>query len=137
MITGGDTVIVRAWDEATDCYSSASSSSSNVTLAAAPTAAAEAHIHGQVGFCLTMPSAVTWTMAGTGCSGDVTSTEICFQTGSLKRTSTGTALIATTDALIKAAWNVGLIASDGSGGIHNPVWALDVLRSTYEALMAR
>jgi hypothetical protein len=104
-----------------------------------PTAATLESIHGQSGFCLTVPTAVTWTKAGTGCSGDVTSTSVCFQLGTLKAGPApgGTAVVASTDVLVKALWNDSLISTDGSFGIHNPTWVLNVLRATYDAVFAR
>ncbi|MBI5490833.1 MAG: carboxypeptidase regulatory-like domain-containing protein [Deltaproteobacteria bacterium] len=137
IVGGGATYAVRAWDETSDCYSSSSSSSSNVVLNQIPTAATLEHIHGQSGFCFTVPTAVTWTKAGTGCSGTVTSTEVCMQLGSLKTGSPLAAVFAPTDVLVKALWNESLVNTDGSFGIHNPTWVLEVLRNTYEAVLNR
>ncbi|MBI5498923.1 MAG: carboxypeptidase regulatory-like domain-containing protein [Deltaproteobacteria bacterium] len=142
LFTGGATAVnVRAYDEATGCYSHTSSSTSNVSLASAPTSVRKFDaIARALGFCFTMPAAVTWTRVGTGtggaaCSGTVTSTEVCFNAASLK-TTTGTAIVPASGVLSKAFWNINLITYDGSGGLHNPVWALDVLKATYEALIA-
>jgi predicted CXXCH cytochrome family protein len=139
-ITTNGSVIVRAYDATTGCYSSTASGTSNVTLSASPTAATQyTGIARSLSFCMTMPAAVTWTKVGTGtggaaCSGDVTSTNVCFVTTSLK-TGTPSVLVEPYNGdLSKAYWNQSLITNDSSGGLHNPVWVLDVLRNTLGAL---
>jgi len=127
---------IRAWDPVTDCYSSTSSSTSDVTVSEAPSAMGFEHIHGQVGFSITVSTPVGVTWSSTGCSGTSSLTTLYFQLGSLK-TTTGTAIIPVTDDLVKACWNLGLIEGDSSLGIHNPTWTLDVLRATYEAVISR
>ena len=44
------------------------------------------------------------------------------------------ALIETSDPLVKAGWNYFLIHGDGSEGIHNPAFVMDILRATMDAL---
>ncbi len=132
---GGFTI--RAWNPVTDCYSSSSSSTSNVVVNQVPTDIGFEHIHGQTGFRITVgiPVSVTW--AGTGCSGTENLTDLYFQVGSLKNAAASATLIAYADVLVKAFWNLGLMESDGSFGIHNPTWSFDVLENTYQAVVTR
>jgi hypothetical protein len=49
-------------------------------------------------------------------------------------TTDGTkAIVALTDNLVKAGWNLGLV-EDGSLGVHNPAFTLEVLESSINAL---
>ncbi len=93
---------LRAYDVATDCYSSTSGSSSNVVLDQIPASATFDAIHGQIGFCFVLPTPATWTRAGTGCSGSVTDTNVCFQVGTLVTGAPPAVVLPTTDTLIKA-----------------------------------
>ncbi len=132
LVLGGQSYRVRAWDPATDLYSSTSSSSSNIVLAEAPTGVALVEIHGQSGFTMTMPNPVTITWTdGTS----TTSSEVSFQLGSLKDMSTTPVTLFTFDSiLVKGLWNYFLIHGDGSGGMHNPSFVLEVLANTRDEL---
>jgi len=129
-ITNAGHYYVRAWDPATDLYSDASSNNSDVELTAMPTEVGLEHIHGQIGFSLhfAAPVAVTWS-DGTSTNVDV----VYFQLGQLRPASTGSTLVPLSDNLVKAGWNLGIL-EDGSEGIHNPTFVLDVIAATLGAL---
>ncbi len=128
VLTGDGSYLVRAWDPATDLYSSAASSTSNVTLTQLPAASAIgwSEIHGQIGVRMTLatPIAVTWTDSST-----TTVSDLYFQLGSLKTTANATIALANSN-LVKGMWNYFLIHSDGSFGLHNPGFVLDTIAMT-------
>lgn len=124
---------LRAWDPATGCYSS--SSGSNVTIDGPPASASIERIDREMGFSITLPSSRSVTWASDGCSGSDDISTIYFQLSSLE--SEGTELIPSSDVLVRALWNFELLHGDGSLGLHNPSWVLDVIGATYEALQAR
>jgi len=119
---------VRAWDPVTDLYSSASSSTSNLTVAELPpaTAIGWSEIHGQIGVTMTLatPINVTWTDSTT-----TSVAELHFQLGSLKNAANAN-FIPVTSNLVKGMWNYFLVHGDGSHGIHNPTFVLQVLANT-------
>ena len=95
---------------------------------------ATGHIHGQQGFIIKFKTPVTFSYTPTGeAAHTVSLTETEVRLGDI--TTDGTAaLIATTDPLVRAGWNFFLIEGDGSGGIHNPSWTLEVLNASINAL---
>jgi hypothetical protein len=131
-------ILVRAWDPATDLYSSTSATESNVTLSlgtAAPDcgggqnrvdAARVVESHGQMALELQLacPVEITWTDAS------VTSTAaVTVELRSLKDGSA--AVVYPPDStLARAAWNYLLLAADGSEGVHNPSFATEVIAAT-------
>lgn len=121
---------VRAWDPETDLYSDASSNNSDVDLTALPVSVSMEHIHGQIGFALTMPAAVdvTWSDNTT-----TSETVIYFRLGDLRPATTGAAMVPLADTIVKAGWNLGIL-EDGSLGIHNPTFVQDVIAATLNAL---
>ncbi len=90
--------------------------------------------HGQQGFIIKFKSPVAFTYKPSGEAPHTLSLkEAEVRLGDI--TTDGTAaLIPTSDALVKAGWNYFLIEGDGSEGIHNPSFTLDVLEATIEAL---
>lgn len=90
--------------------------------------------HGQQGFIIKFKSPLTFTYKPAGeASHTVSLTEAEVRLGDIT-TDGKTALIATTDTLVKAGWNYFLIEGDGSEGIHNPAFVNAVLDATIAAL---
>jgi hypothetical protein len=128
-LTAAGTIKVRAYDAERDVYSSASASDANVTvdLAANPLT----HIgitegHGQLELHLvfTSPVSVTWTDGTT-----TTPIEFGVQLQSVLD-ATDTKLYAAGGNFVKAGWNYLLIHGDGSHGVHNPSYVLEILHAT-------
>ena len=90
--------------------------------------------HGQQGFFVHFKTPVTFTYSPSGeTPHSMSLTEAEVRLGDITTDGT-TALIATTDLLVKAGWNYFLIEGDDSWGIHNPVFANAVLDATIAAL---
>lgn len=127
----GGIIRVRAYDSATDLYSSSSSSNSNVSIdvtANPVTAVGIEEGHGQIEFHLTLttPITITWTDGST-----TTTNQFGVQLGSLKdNQATPVALYALSGNMVRAGWNYFLIEADDSKGIHNPTFAQQVLNNT-------
>ena len=95
--------------------------------------ASAAHIHGQQGFEIKLKSPVTVTYAPAGeAPHSVTVSTVQVQLGSITTDGTKT-VIAMTDNLVKAGWNLGLV-EDGSLGVHNPAFTVEVLEASIAAL---
>jgi hypothetical protein len=129
----GGVIHVRAWDAATDFYSS--TSASNVVIDATANAIASVklvEIHGQVGLDVTLTNAITIPyIDGTGAPQPKTTNEFGVQLGALKdNQATPVVLYALTGNFIRAGWNYFLIEGDGSKGLHNPSFAISVLNTT-------
>ncbi len=127
----GGVIRVRAYDSATDLYSSTSASNSNVSINVATNPVVSVGIeegHGQIEFhiTLTSPITITWT------DGSTTSTnQFGVQLGSLKdNQSTPAVLYALSGHMVRAGWNYFLIEGDQSLGIHNPIFAQQVINGT-------
>jgi len=90
--------------------------------------------HGQQGFLVKFKSPVSVTYAPANQAPHTMSlSEVEVQLGSI--TTDGTkALIATSDPLVRAGWNYFLVHGDGSKGVHNPTFAVDVLQASINAL---
>ena len=90
--------------------------------------------HGQQGFILKLgaPMEVTYSPQDEDAH-KLSVTEVQVQLGDFT-TDGKAALIETSDPLVKAGWNYFLIHGDGSEGIHNPAFVMDVLRATMDAL---
>lgn len=120
---------VRAWDEATDYYSSTSSSTSNViidTVANPIVATKLVEVHGQVGLTITLTNEITIPYPT-----PKTTKEFGVQLGSLKdNQATPVALYSLSGNFIRAGWNYFLIEGDQSHGLHNPTFASAVLNTT-------
>jgi len=127
----GGIIRVRAYDSATDLYSSTSASNSNVSIDVASNPVVSVGIeegHGQIEFHITLTSAITITWT----NGSTTSTnQFGVQLGSLKdNQGTPAVLYALSGNMVRAGWNYFLIEGDGTKGIHNPIFAQQVLNST-------
>ena len=129
------TIKVRAYDEATDLYSSSTSSNSNVTVDVAANPVASVGIeegHGQIELVLTFTNAITIQFvdsAGNPSGSPKTTTTFGVQLGSLKDNAS-TVLYGLTGNFVRAGWNYFLIHGDGTEGIHNPSFVSAVLAAT-------
>jgi len=135
VIARGGTYSVRAWDLSTGCYSSTAPSISNITLSEAPVSATLEHIDDEFGIAVTLDSAVSMSWLSEGCSGTTSTRTVFFQLGSL--TTGGRAVVPLSDPLVRAIWNVEVLHGDGSFGVHNATWTLQVLSRTLEEMSER
>jgi predicted CXXCH cytochrome family protein len=130
----GGVVRVRAWDPATDLYSSAAASNLVLNVVTNPVTAVDVEeIHGQIGFVLHFATAITVPFvdaAGNAApSKDLTSFGV--QMGAIQdNAATPAALYAATGKLVRAGWNYFLIEGDQSKGLHNPSFVSAVLKAT-------
>ena len=149
LYTAGNTLTVRAYRQATDQYSSATATTPNVLLAAAPTAVVfRSAIHGTTSFTLTLaaPVSVAWTATASAPAVTETLSQLDCQISGITitgqtappvpPTTTGAPLpaIATDSVVAKASWNLQLLSNDGSRGLHNPSFFQNVVVKTLEAL---
>ena len=90
--------------------------------------------HGQQGFLFTLKTPITVTYAPTGETPHTASVTILeVQLGNI--TTDGTkAVVAPSDPLVRVGWNYWLLHGDGSGGIHNPAFASEIISSSMNAL---
>lgn len=130
----GGVVRVRAWDEATDFYSSTSASNLVLDVVANPvTSVGIEEIHGQIGFVLNFAQPVTVPFVdATGAPAPSKSlTRFGVQMGALKdNQATPVALYALTGNMVRAGWNYFLVEGDQSKGLHNPSFVSAVLNTT-------
>jgi hypothetical protein len=104
-------------------------STATVTLTQLPTTLELASIHGQVAFAFTFaPPGVDDPFNAGG------KTTLVYTLVSDVKVG-GTAVIGTTGTFAKAIWNY-LLVNDGSKGIHNPSFVIDVLTATRTAVAA-
>lgn len=90
--------------------------------------------HGQQGFDITLKTPVNVTYKPTNAPQHTNSlTVLEVRLGDIT-TDGKTAVFPFTDPLVKAGWNFFLIEGDGSKGVHNPAFALEVLDASIEAL---
>jgi hypothetical protein len=133
----GGLVRVRAWDPATDLYSSSSTTSlSNLVLdvVANPVTTVDVEeIHGQVGFVLhfAIPITVPFVDAAGNPAPSKAMTSFGVQMGAIKDTAaTPAALYLLSGNLVRAGWNYFLVEGDQSKGLHNPSFVTAVLNTT-------
>lgn len=133
----GGLVRVRAWDPATDLYSSNSTTSlSNLVLdvVANPVTAVDVdEIHGQIGFLLhfATPITVPFVDAAGNPVPSKALTSFGVQMGAIKdNAATPAALYALSGNLVRAGWNYFLVEGDQSKGLHNPSFVNAVLNAT-------
>jgi hypothetical protein len=109
--------------------------SNDVTVAKANIVSAEpTEPHGRQGFILEFETAVDVTYAPEGEEPHTLSlTHVEVQLADIT-TNGETAVIAEDDPLVQAGWNYFLLHGDGSHGVHNPSFTLDVLRASMDAL---
>ena len=130
----GFLVRVRAWDEATDFYSSTSASNVVLDLAANPvTSVGVEEIHGQIGFVLhfATPITVPFVDAAGNPAPSKSLTSFGVQMGAIKdNQATPAALYGLSGNLVRAGWNYFLVEGDQSKGLHNPSFVNAVLNTT-------
>ena len=141
---GTGVITVVAWDAASDLYSIAPGATRNpanltpvqVDLNQNPlVSAVPEEIHGQIGFLLTLTSAISiqYVDPTTGAPSGSPKVTRSFgvQLGSLKDSSpTPAALYALGGNLVRAGWNYFLLEGDQSLGVHNAPFASAVLNAT-------
>ncbi|HET7503852.1 MAG TPA: cytochrome c3 family protein, partial [Kofleriaceae bacterium] len=120
----GGLVRVRAWDEATDFYSSTSASNLVLDVVANPvTSVGIEEIHGQVGFVLhfAQPITVPFVDAAGNPAPSKSLTSFGVQMGAVKDNAAPTpaVLYTLTGNLVRAGWNYFLVEGDQSKGLHN------------------
>jgi hypothetical protein len=137
-LNGLGAVRLRAYDPATDLYSSAAATNSNVLLSVTtgtPDCGADLNRveairvvenHGQMALDLDLacPVTVTWTDAST-----TTVTSFQVQLQSVRDDALAQVFPLTSD-LPRAVWNYLLLEADGSQGVHSPGFAIGVIRAT-------
>jgi predicted CXXCH cytochrome family protein len=132
-MTAAVTVKLRAWDEATDLYSSASASNLTIDLSANPVKSASlVEVHGQVGLTLTFTNPISIQFvdgSGSPSGAPKSMTSFAVQLGALQNGS-GTALYALSGNFLRAGWNYFLIEGDQSLGLHNPSFVQAVLTNS-------
>jgi hypothetical protein len=130
----GGLVRVRAWDEATDFYSSTSASNLVLDVVANPvTSVGIEENHGQIGFVLhfAQPITVPFVNAAGAPAPSKSMTSFGVQMGAIKdNQATPVALYALTGNLVRAGWNYFLVEGDQSKGLHNPSFVNAVLNTT-------
>jgi hypothetical protein len=130
----GGLVRVRAWDEATDLYSSTSASNVVLDVVANPvTSVGIEENHGQIGFVLhfATPITVPFVTAAGAPAPSKAMTSFGVQMGAVKdNQATPVALYALSGNLVRAGWNYFLVEGDQSKGLHNPSFVNAVLNTT-------
>jgi len=137
VLTGSTlTYTVRAWDPDTGCYSSSSSTNSNVVIVQDAVGVEISEISGQYGIKINLAAVatITWDAYGSCVSGTTVTTTVYAQLGSIKDGSSGGNKISLSDNVIKASWNYYLIEDEQSHGVHNPSFVVDVLWNSIQAL---
>jgi len=130
----GGVIRVRAWDEATDFYSSTSASNLVLDVVGNPvTSVGVEEIHGQVGFVLhfAQPITVPFVDAAGNPAPSKSLTSFGVQMGAIKdNQATPAVLYALSGNLVRAGWNYFLVEGDQSKGLHNPSFVAAVLNTT-------
>ena len=130
----GGLVRVRAWDPATDLYSSTSASNLILDVAANPvTAISLMEIHGQVGLALdfALPITIPFVDASGNPAPSRAMTSFGVQLGALKDNQpTPVPLYALSGNFIRAGWNYFLVEGDQSLGLHNPTFVQSILSAS-------
>ena len=142
--TAASKITVVAWDAATDLYSIAPGAAKNpdgltpiqIDTAANPIASATLYeVHGQIGFNITLTTAIDVQLVdgGTGAKSGAVKSMKTFgvQLGQFKDIqATPVALYALSGNLVRAGWNYFLVEGDSSLGLHNPTFVQEVLAAT-------
>ncbi|HET7826272.1 MAG TPA: cytochrome c3 family protein, partial [Anaeromyxobacter sp.] len=130
----GGLVRVRAWDPATDFYSSTSASNVVLDVVGNPVTSVDVlEIHGQIGFVLHFATPITVPfVTGSGAPAPIKSlTSFGVQMGAIKdNQATPVALYALSGNLVRAGWNYFLVEADQSKGLHNPSFVSAILNTT-------
>ncbi len=134
-INAAGIINVRAYDAATDLYSSTSASNIAIDTAANPVVSVGIEEgHGQIEFHLTFTNPISIQFVdGTGAAvgSPKSMTSFGVQLGALKdNQATPVALYALSGNMVRAGWNYFLIEGDQSMGLHNPTFVQQVLNNT-------
>jgi hypothetical protein len=126
----GSAYTVRVWDPTSDDYSSIGAS--NVALTLAPTSIDNFEIHGQLGFILHLPQAITIGLVDTkgNPAGSIDTADVYVPAGSLQNAGATAPLFAAGSDYAKALWNWYLLSGDKTLGVHNPGFYDAVLAAT-------
>ena len=132
-INAAGTVRVRAWDPATDLYSSTSASNLIVDVVANPaTAASLVEAHGQVALTLTFANPISIQFvdgSGNPAGAPKSMSSFAVQLSAVKDLASAP-LYSLTGNFVRAGWNFFLVKGDQSLGLHNPTFVQTVLAST-------
>jgi hypothetical protein len=92
-------------------------------------------VHGQQAFAVTFNNPVTFTYKPSGeAPHTLTLATASVQLGNFLGSDGTTKLIPLSDPLVKAGWNYDLVNGDGSKGVHNPSFIINVLAAAQDAL---
>jgi hypothetical protein len=120
---------VRAYDPVTRLYSSSADANTNVKLDLVANPITRVEVTGMnLLVTLGSPVSITWTSSETS-----SVTTIRLGLAALKQDSAGapgTAVYGLTGNLVRALWNLSLLTTDKSLGVHNPSFYLDVISAT-------
>jgi hypothetical protein len=127
-------VRMRAWDEATDFYSSTSASNLLIDVTANPITSVElVEVHGQIGLSVTFTTAITVPfVTGSGAAAPAKDLETFgVQLGAVKDNQpTPIAIYSLAGNFVRAGWNYFLVEGDQSLGLHNPRFVTTALNNT-------
>ncbi|MFI5395593.1 MAG: hypothetical protein ACHQ9S_08670 [Candidatus Binatia bacterium] len=112
-------------DSTTDTSDKTAVQTTNIASVGPP-----AEVHGQQGFTVTFKTPVTFNYSAATPPYQKAQTTITVRLADFLGSDGTTALIPTTDTLIKAGWNYDLINGDKSKGVHNPSFVFEVLNSS-------
>jgi hypothetical protein len=122
-------VHLRAYDPTTQLYSSSADSITNVKLDLTTNPISRVDVSGMnLVITLTSPVSIPLTNSQTS---SVSSLRVGL--GALKQDSAGvpgTLVYGLTGSLVRALWNLSLLTTDKSWGVHNPSFFLDVISAT-------
>jgi hypothetical protein len=126
----GGAYTARVWDPTSDAYSS--TAASNVVLAVAPASIDNVEIHGQMGFILHLPAAITVALVDSkgNPAGSIDTADVYVPAGSLANANATAPLFAASSDHAKALWNWYLLSGDKTLGVHNPGFYDAVLTAT-------
>ena len=136
----GGVYYLRAWDEASDLYSSwvaSGTAPSNLqidTTANPIVSVAIEEIHGQIGLVFTMTNPVTIqyvnSTTGAPVGSPVSTTTVACQLGAFLKSDQTNAVYPLSGNFVRAGWNYFLIEGDQSKGLHNPSFVTAVLNNS-------
>ncbi|MCA9597561.1 MAG: carboxypeptidase regulatory-like domain-containing protein [Myxococcales bacterium] len=126
------TVYVRAYDPATDLYSSSGSTDADISLDVNTNPIKHIAItegHGQIELHFTLTTAITITWSD---SSQTTTDNFGVQLRAVKSSAgtAGAAVYTNGGNMMKACWNYLMLHGDGSKGIHNPDFFMAVINAT-------
>ena len=131
VLSGTETIHVRAYDAATDLYSSAAAADANVVLdlTANPLThveVTEGHGQGELHLTLTSPISIAWS-DGTSTTTDSFGVQLQSFYADDGLGAQGVQVFSLTGNMVRAVWNLLLLEGDGSLGVHNGVHSVNLL----------